>query len=365
MADESGNAHSPLAGGTRATGRRRALKAAAWSAAGLVLLGGAGLGYVYFRLDGNLKGVDIDSALGTDRPRNVGNGSMDILVLGSDSRGGANSAYGRDDGTARSDTAMILHVYKGHKKATVVSIPRDTLVDRPECTQKSGKTVPAAKDVMFNESYQVGGPACTVKTVEKMSGIRMDHYIEVDFNGFKTLVDELGGVPVTTAKPIHDKQSHLNLKAGEHTLDGEQALGLVRTRHSVGDGSDLGRIQLQQAFLKALISQVKDVNLFGSPRKLYDLADTATRHLTTDTRLASVTKLIRFTKGLKHIGSEDMRMVTLPVSYDQAQPNRVLPRDTQCRQVWDALRRDQPVPASATKGAAGDKERAGAVMESS
>jgi LCP family protein required for cell wall assembly len=239
------------------------------------------------------------------------------------------------------------------------------MVGRPQCEQKSGKTAPAAEQAMFNASYQVGGPACTVKTVEKMSGIRMDHYVEVDFDGFTTLVDELGGVPVTTAKPIHDKQSRLDLKPGEHTLNGEQALGLVRTRHEVGDGSDLGRIQLRRAFLKALISQVREINLFGSPRKLYNLADAATQNLTTDSRLASMTKLLRFTEGLKHIGAEDMRMVTLPVSYDKTQPDRVVPLDKQCRQVWDALRRDRPVPASATKGTAGGEEHASDAMKSS
>ena len=122
---------------------------------------------------------------------------------------------------------------------------------------------------MFNTAYEVGGPACAVKTVEQMSGIRMDHYVEVDFTGFKKLIDALGGVPVTTNKPIKDDKSHLDLQAGKHTLNGEQALGLVRTRHGVvGDGSDLGRIQLQQAFIKALIGQVKSVGVFSNPAKL-------------------------------------------------------------------------------------------------
>ncbi|MGP3924799.1 LCP family protein [Streptomyces sp. 8N616] len=363
MADES-SARGSHPGGIPATGRRgrppgrsrRVLTIAAWSTAGLVLLGGAGLGYIYFQLDGNLKGIDINAALGTDRPDDVDDGSMDILLMGSDSREGANAEYGDDDGTSRSDTAMILHVHKGHTKASVVSIPRDTMVSRPACKKTDGKGVsPAVKRTMFNESYQVGGPACAVKTVEKMSGIRMDHYLEVDFSGFKKLVNELGGVPVTTSQAIKDKESRLSLTPGTHTLNGEQALGLVRTRHAVGDGSDLGRIKLQQAFMKALIDQVKDIDLFGSPGKLYGLADTATRTVTTDSELASVNKLLDFSKGLKDIGSGDLRMVTLPVAYDKADPNRVVPLDKQAREVWDALRHDRAVPASATKGTASDR----------
>ncbi|MFH8988528.1 LCP family protein [Streptomyces sp. NPDC017940] len=344
--------------------RRKALVVTAWTAAGVAVLGGTGLGYVYFKLNGNIKGVDINAALGTDRPANVDNGSQDILVLGSDSRSGKNAKYGKDEGAARSDTAMIVHVYKGHKKASVVSIPRDTLITRPECPAKDGGTDRGGQRQMFNTAYEVGGPACAVKTVEKMSGIRMDHYVEVDFTGFKKLIDTLGGVEITSKKAIHDKDSHLDLEAGTHQLSGEQALGLVRTRHGVGDGSDLGRIQLQQAFIKALMDQVKDIDLFGNPKKLYDLADSATSAITTDSDLDSVKDLYAFAGGLKGIGSGDMKMVTLPVQYDPADVNRVLPLEKADRQVWDALREDRPIPKSATDKSAGDKGTVGDVVTS-
>ncbi|MDH6219898.1 LCP family protein [Streptomyces pseudovenezuelae] len=334
--------------------RRKGLIVTAWVAAGIVVLGGTGAGYVYFKLNGNIKSVDIDQALGTARPTKVDNGSENILVLGSDSRSGSNKKLGggTDDGSARSDTAMIVHVYKGHKKASVVSIPRDTLIDRPECTDTKGGTHDAASGVMFNSAYTTGGAACAVKTVESVTGIRMDHYLEVDFSGFEKLIDELGGVPVTTTKNISDPDSHLNLKAGTHTLDGEQALGLVRTRHGVGDGSDLGRIQLQQAFIKALVNQVKHIGVFTSPKKLYDLADTATRAVTTDSDLGSVNSLMSFANGLKGISSSKMQMVTMPVQYDPANPNRVIVEKAKAEQVWTALKNDRTIPKSATTGTA-------------
>ncbi|MEU6146039.1 LCP family protein [Streptomyces sp. NPDC047081] len=333
---------------------RKALMLMAWTAAGILVLGGTGAGYLYFKLNGNIKSVDINGALGTDRPTKVDNGSENILVLGSDSRSGTNKKLGggTDDGSARSDTAMIVHVYKGHKKASVVSIPRDTLVDRPECTDDKGVTHDAASGVMFNTAYTTGGATCAVKTVESVTGLRMDHYLEVDFSGFEKLVDELGGVKVTTTKDITDKQSHLSLKAGTHTLNGKQALGLVRTRHGVGDGSDLGRIQLQQAFIKALVDQVKHMGLFTNPKKLYDLADTATSAVTTDSDLGSVNSLMSFANGLKSISSSKMQMITMPVEYDPANPNRVIVEKTKAQQVWDALKNDETIPKTATKGTA-------------
>ncbi|NEB05592.1 LCP family protein [Streptomyces sp. SID13726] len=333
---------------------RKGLLVTAWVAAGIVVLGGTGAGYLYFKLNGNIKSVDIDQALGSARPTKVDNGSENILVLGSDSRSGSNKKLGggTDDGSARSDTAMVVHVYEGHKKASVVSIPRDTLIDRPECTGTDGETHDAATNVMFNSAYTTGGAACAVKTVESMTGIRMDHYLEVDFSGFQKLIDELGGVPVTTTKNIEDAESHLDLKAGTHTLTGKQALGLVRTRHGVGDGSDLGRIQLQQAFIKALVEQIKDVGVFTSPKKLYDLADTATKTVTTDSDLGSVNKLMSFANGLKGIGSKNMTMVTMPVQYDPADPNRVIVEEAKAKQVWTALENDRAIPRSATEGTA-------------
>ncbi|AZM48805.1 transcriptional regulator [Streptomyces sp. WAC 06738] len=340
--------------GHRPRGRRRkAVLVAVWTLVGVMVLGGAGFTYLYFRLNGNLTSVDLDAKLGGDRPEDLPNGSTDILVLGSDSRAGDNAKYGRDGGGARSDTAMIVHVYEDRKRASVVSIPRDTLVDRPECSRDDGDTAPAAKRAMFNESYSVGGPACTVKTVEKMTGVRMDHFVEVDFSGFKRLIDQLGGVEITTRQDIDDPDSHLDLKAGTHTLDGEEALGLVRTRKGVGDGSDLGRIELQQVFVKALVQQVGQVDLHTSPGKLIGLADTATKSITTDDGLGTVNKLRRLAESLGDIGPNDMRMVTLPVTADKQDSNRVVPKEKEAAQVWKALREDRPIPKSALKGDAG------------
>ncbi len=216
-------------------------------------------------------------------------GSLNLLVLGSDSRSGAENRRlgGGEGGSARSDTAMVVHLDAGRTAATVVSIPRDTLVDRPSCPLDDGESTRPASGVMFNTAYEVGGPVCAVKTVETLTGVRMDHYLEIDFAGFARLVDALGGVTVTTRQDIDDDRSHLTLDAGTHHLDGTQALALARTRYDVGDGSDLGRIALQQGLVKALVRQITELDLLTGPTVLYEVADAATAGLTTDTGLDS------------------------------------------------------------------------------
>ncbi|MFB7629885.1 LCP family protein [Streptomyces sp. NPDC056149] len=332
----------------------RIRRALGWTVLVLVVAAG-GLGYWGYRhLDNNLTTVDINQALGKERPKDVDRGARNILVLGSDSRSGANGdlAGGDTGDTARSDTAMVVHLPQGRRKATAVSIPRDTLVSRPECTTASGTPLPAAHRVMFNSVYTSGGPACVVKTVEAMSGVRMDHYVELDFAGFKGLVDAVGGVPVTIDRPIHDKESGLDLSAGTHRLDGTRALAFVRTRHGIGDGSDLGRIGLQQKFILALLSEVKRQNVLGNPTKLYKTANAATKALTTDSELGSLPKLAAFAKSLNDLDPSSMDTLMLPVNYDTADPNRVVAAEPRARELWDALRADRPVPAESKKSPA-------------
>ena len=330
---------------------RRILRVVAWATLAVVLVCAAGGGYLFWKLNHNLKTVDISAALGSDRPAASSSGAMNILVLGSDSRSGANGqlAGGATDGTARSDTAMIVHVNEAHNRATVVSIPRDTLVTRPSCTSTSpatkGQLLPQLPGAMFNTAYEVGGPACAVKTVESMTDLRMDHFVEIDFAGFAKLIDSLGGVTVTTTVPIDDSLSGLHLAAGTHHLDGVTALAFVRTRHGVGDGSDLGRIELQQQMVRSIVTQAESLDLLGNPGKLYDIADTATSSITTDSDLGSITSLISFAETLKKISAADVTSVTMPTVVAPSDPNRLVPLEPLVTELWAALAQDQAVPA--------------------
>ncbi|MER5637697.1 LCP family protein [Kitasatospora sp. NPDC002227] len=328
------------------TRRSKVLRAAAFTLAGLLVVGAGAGGYAYWKLNGNIKSVDINAQLGTARPPASTGGAFNVLVLGSDSRDGSNGSLAGGDtgGTARSDTAMVVHVNQAHDHATVVSIPRDTLVARPACTDSKGVAVPAARSAMFNSAFEVGGPACAVKTTEALTGLRMDHFVQIDFAGFAGLIDSIGGVDVTTTVNIHDKDSGLDLSAGQHHLGGDQALAFVRTRHGVGDGSDLGRIELQKQMVKSMMAQVKGIGLVSNPAKLFSVADKLTKSMTTDSDIGSVTSLMGLANTLKGIGPDDMTMVTLPVVTAPSDPNRVVEKKPDAAQVWAALGSDQAVP---------------------
>ena len=343
------------ADGDRRVGRRsRVLKIAGLTLAGALVLGVATAGWAYWHLNNNIKSVDIDSALGANRPAKavttpsasasaaaapVPTGSVNILVLGSDSRSGKeNQALGGGDSSgARSDTAMVVHIDAGRKKATIVSIPRDTLVTRPSCPLKSGGSTSVAYNAMFNSAYSVGGPVCAVKTVESITDVRMDHYIEIDFAGFAKLVNALGGVTVTTTEDIDDDDSHLHLKKGTHHLNGKQALALARTRHGIGDGSDLGRIGLQQMLVKALLTQISTNDLLTDPTKLYEVTDAVTDSLTTDTGLDSLSELISLGQSLKGLSADAVKTITMPVVTAPSDPNRVIAKEPAASDLWESL----------------------------
>ncbi|WP_345015652.1 LCP family protein [Streptomyces shaanxiensis] len=341
--------------GRRAGRRSRVLKTAGLILAGALVLGVGTAGWAYWHLNDNIKSVDIDNALGDNRPLSgvttpvpsgsasaspLPTGSLNILVLGSDSRSGEeNQELGGGSSTgARSDTAMVVHIDAGRTEATVVSIPRDTLVTRPSCPLSSGGSTEVAYSTMFNSAYAIGGPVCAVATVESVTGIRMDHYIEIDFSGFAKLVDALGGVTVTTDEDIDDEDSHLQLEAGTHHLDGEQALALARTRHGIGDGSDLGRIGLQQKLVKALLDQISTTSLLTDPTRLYRVADAVTGSLTTDTGLDSLSELMSLGESLSGLSSDAVRTVTMPVVPAASDRNRVVADEPEAGELWESLR---------------------------
>ncbi|MFE9650989.1 LCP family protein [Streptomyces sp. NPDC006365] len=350
---EHGGAVSHGADSAGSADRRSRLLKATGIAFGCVLtLSLAGAAWAYWHLNRNIDSVDINSALGDDRPARamvtpdgsaspLPSGALNILVLGSDSRSGERNATlggGGESSGARSDTAMVVHIDEGRTGATIVSIPRDTLVTRPACPRESGGSTSVAYNAMFNSAYSVGGPVCAVKTVESMTNVRMDHYIEIDFAGFADLVDALGGVTVTTDEDISDEDSHLELEAGTHHLDGEEALALARTRHGIGDGSDLGRIGLQQTLVKALLDQVSATDLLTNPAKLYNVADTLTDSLTTDTGLDSLTELMSLGRSLQGLSSTDTRTVTMPVLPAPFDRNRVVADEPEAGELWESLR---------------------------
>lgn len=327
--------------------RRRWVKATALGVAALVVAGvGAGWA-VYAKLSNNITADDAAARelerYERERPTELVRGAQNILLIGSDTRAGeGNSAYGRDLGSERSDTTILLHLAANRRSATAVSLPRDLMVDIPGCRQQDGsRSEPVF--AMFNHAFQVGGSACTIRTVEKLTNIRIDHHVVVDFSGFKKMVDAVDGVQVCLKEPIDDKAALLKLPAGKVRLNGEQALGFVRARKSLGDGSDTERMERQQRFLGALVDKVQSNDVLLNPVKLYPVLDAATSALTTDPELASLRGLYQLVRGLRDIPAERVQFLTVPRESYIYDSNRDQLVEPEAEKLFARLRADQPV----------------------
>ncbi|KUM83111.1 MULTISPECIES: LCP family protein [Streptomyces] len=328
--------------------RRRRRLAGAGVGVGVFALAAGGAGWaVYTKLDGNITADDAAAAelarYEKERPTSLVKGAQNILLIGSDSRSGdGNARYGRDSGTERSDTTILLHLSAGRRTATAVSLPRDLMVDVPACLGRDG-TRGEPVFAMFNSAFQKGGSACTIRTVEKLTNIRVDHHMVVDFHGFKDMVDAVDGVAVCLAEPIDDKAAELRLPAGRVTLNGEEALGYVRARKSLGNGSDTDRMDRQQRFLGALVNKVQSNDVLLNPVKLYPVLDAATSSLTTDPALASLRGLYELVRGLRHIPTERVQFLTVPRESYVYDSNRDQLVEPEARRLFERLRKDAPV----------------------
>ncbi|WP_281248900.1 LCP family protein [Lentzea fradiae] len=281
------------------------------------------VGGSYWRLESNLRTVDLSEEIAHPRPPSPpGPPSspgrpLNVLLIGQDDE--------------RSDTAMVVQLDAAGSRARVVSIPRDTMVPRPRC----GDSPPVAV-AMFNSAFTTGGAACTVATVEQMSGVRIDHFVQIDFTGFRDLIDRLGGIAITMPEPIDDERSGLHVPAGPTTLNGTQALAFVRTRYSIGDGSDLNRIKNQHLFMRALSEKLAGENWLASPGRTLDLADILTRSMVTDTGIGSIPKLADLAGKLTALRPDAISYVTLPTETYLPDPNRVQPRQPEADELWKA-----------------------------
>ncbi|MER6261885.1 LCP family protein [Streptomyces sp900105245] len=327
--------------------RRRWLKGSALALTVLVVAA-AGAGWVvYARLSANITPDEAAAAelarYERERPTALVRGAQNILLIGSDTRAGdGNDEYGRDLGSERSDTTILLHLAADRRSATAVSLPRDLMVDVPGCRRPDGsRSEPVF--AMFNYAFEVGGSACTIRTVEKLTGIRVDHHMVVDFSGFKEMVDAVDGVQVCLKEPMNDKAAKLKLPAGRVTLDGEQALGYVRARKSLGNGSDTDRMERQQRFLGALVDKVQSNDVLLNPVKLYPVLDAATSSLTTDPELASLRGLYQLVRGLRDIPTERVQFLTVPRESYVHNANRDQLVEPAAGKLFALLRADQPV----------------------
>lgn len=358
--DESGRGdrEEPRKAGGRAAppaqGRRKAKpkksgkkKALVWTGGALafLLLGTGTAGYlVYQHFNGNITSASTDGAGtgGFSKDR-----AINVLVIGTDKRTGkGNEGYGDAGSVGHADTNILFHVSKDRTNATALSIPRDLITDIPNCPTEledgSKKDIPGTAGGRFNTSLGQSErtPSCTMRTVTELTGIEVDHFMVADFNAVKSLTTAVEGVDVCLAKDIDDKDSHLKLSKGEHTLQGEQALAFLRTRHSVGFGSDLSRIEIQQQFLGSLMRKLKSNDTLTSPTKMWSLAEAATKALTVDEKIADINQLRKLGMELASVDPKNITFTTVPVLDNPNDKATVILDKSKAPQVFSMMRED-------------------------
>ncbi len=311
----------------------------------VALLGGLGFaGYWYFRLQSNISTAPLSAGDGAANASNDSKDRMQILILGSDTREGKNAEYGSVDdskGYGKSDVMMLMDISADNKRVSVISFPRDLLVDLPVCTdQKTKLTYPARSGVMINEAMNEAGIGCAVDTVNKLTGLEIDHFMMADFNAVKELSNTVGGVDVCISDAVYDPDSRLRLPAGTSSVQGEMALAFLRTRHAFADGGDLGRIKAQQGFLSSLTRKIKDDGTLSNPAKMLSIADTVTQNLTVDDGLASVPSLLTIGNRLKDIDISKVAFVSVPTTPAVSDPNRLQIAEPAGSQLFTAMQRD-------------------------
>jgi LCP family protein required for cell wall assembly len=308
----------------------------------VVVVASLGAYVVYRHLAGNIKVVSVSGLT----HRSV-YGAQNILLLGSQTRKGQGKGFGSNPSlnTSNSDNLLLVHLDPTHTHALILSIPRDTIVYEPGC--KARKVIGNGiwgpyQAAIIDGAMNIGGPSCAVKTVRDLTGIKLDHFVMFDFNSFRAMVRVIGKVPVCVPRGgYRDRWSGLHLSGGMHLLNYNQALAFVRTRHGVsaeGDvGGDLPRIELQQAFISSVIQKVNSKGILSNSLQLLKIADVATKALTVDQGMDSVSKLVGLAKSLIHLSAKHVTLLTMPTVPDAAQPGRLLPEQPQSDVIFQML----------------------------
>lgn len=323
----------------------RKKKALLWTGGvmAFVLVGGSIAAYaVYEYLNGKIDTVDVGGAGSGGFKKDQ---AVNILVIGTDKRSGAgNEGYGDSGSVGHADTTFLFHVSKDRTNATALSIPRDLIIDIPDCetkTEDGTKVIAGTPKTRFNESLGQEGrdPGCTMRTVKELTGVTVDHFMMADFNAVKTMSTAVGGVEVCLAKDINDRDSKLNLPAGKHTIQGEEALAFVRTRHSVGFGGDLSRIEIQQQFLSSMIRKMSSGDTLTDPGKMLDLATAATEALTVDSGISTISRLSDLGMELAKVNPKNITFATVPV-VDNTDKATVLLNEAMAKPLFAMLQND-------------------------
>ncbi|TMR15850.1 LytR family transcriptional regulator [Nonomuraea turkmeniaca] len=344
-------------GGGGGQGKMRVL---AWISIGVtsVMVAGSLTAYTMYRdAFGNITQKPVKEDIINPRPPDTG--ALNVLLVGSDTRAGdGNAKYGQqtarlaDAGGKRTDTIILMHISPNRDKAQLISFPRDSMVQVPRCKNETTKQEMPPRRDMINSAYNSGGIACTISTIETLTQIRINHFVEVDFSGFKNIVDSLGGIEICLKSGVNDKASKLVLPPGKSLLNGEKALGYVRLR-KYGDGSDIQRIKRQQIFLSKVVAKATSSDLMTDVGKLRGFIAAAAGSVTMDPELANDTeRLIEIAMSAKQLTAKGVQFTTVPWAEDPENKNRVV-WTADAAKLFTAIRTDTevavPTPSASAK----------------
>ncbi|KJL47175.1 putative transcriptional regulator YwtF [Microbacterium hydrocarbonoxydans] len=312
----------------------------------VVLVSGlAVVGYIAYDLTSTVSANAVELDGQKELPPDISEyeGGFNMVLAGVDTCEDAYKQYfgarctGKDSEGTLNDVNLLVHVSDAPRRITVVSFPRDLMLPIPECTDADGETHSAMSKQPLNTAYTDGGLNCVVQTLTKLTGQEIQFAASVTFGGVIEITNAIGGVDVCLANPIKDKYTGLDLAAGNHTLQGLEALQFLRTRHGVGDGSDLGRIGNQQQYMSNLAKKLISSDTLGNVPVMLKLATTAIDNLETSTSLADPMKIVQIGLAVKSVPFEDIVFLQYPTATDPDNPNKVVPSKAAAQEMWDAI----------------------------
>jgi len=278
--------------------------------------------------------------------------AFNILIIGTDECGEITKQYlgprcSEADGGIRNDVNLLVHVSAAPRNVTVVSFPRDLMVEVPECKREDGSTASSMEKAAFNSLYDHAGIARIATTITALSGLPVEFAAKISFDGVIEITNAIGGVVVCVAgEGIRDSQAGINLQPGNHNISGKDALAFIRTRHGVGDESDLARISNQQQYMSRLAKKILSAETLSDPSTVLKLANTVADNIVPSEKLSNPLTLAQLALSLKDVEFDDFVFVQFPNATDPDDDNKVVPVEDAADALWAALIAGQPIALS-------------------
>lgn len=325
----------------------------------VVLVAGLGVvGYNTWNLFSTLSSNAVELEGQTAAPPSIGEleGGFNLLLVGTDACEEEYAHYfpgrcsGKDADGELNDVNILLHVSDNPRRVTAISFPRDLMLPIPACTSENGSTSSAMSKQPLNDAYGYGGLSCVAKTISQLTGENVDYAAKITWGGVIEVTNAIGGVEVCVANGIYDPiYTGLDLEPGMHTLQGIEALEFLRTRHGVGDGSDLGRISNQQQFLSSMVRKLQSDEVLSNPSTLFGLANTAVqqvsnKQLVLSESLSNPTRMVQIAMAVKNVDYDDIVFLQYPTAYEQGKgSSKVVPRTGPAKVLFQALTENKAI----------------------